>query len=305
MEHILVWIIILLVLILIKMYWSKTGTDKKLKEIAYILKDIEAGNRHHKIFIQDNSDMAEIIFQMNHIVADYIEQIEQLEKREKQYKELLTSLSHDIRSPLASLMGYIEAIDEGYIGEERKDDYLKIVRSKSYDLKQLIDRLFEWFKLESKEMVFTLESLDINETTRRIIGDFIPIFEKQSIHYVIEIEEKELYIALDAEAYRRILDNLIQNIILHSKADVIQIGTKVQDQHVLIWVKDNGIGIASEYLPYIFDHLYKCDKSRTSKGSGLGLYITKALVENQQGRIEVFSKQGEGTKFQVSFPIRK
>ena len=270
--------------------------------MAQILDDIEKGNINHKIFSHDKNKMVSICLQVNRIVETYRQQIENWDTKEQQYKQLLTNLSHDLRTPLASIIGYLEAIDEGYVSKEKEKTYIGIVRNKSYDLKKLIDELFEWFKLESKEWVLNLEPVEIHELTRSVLVEFIPIFEKQHIQYKIDISEQETFVLLYQEGYRRIIHNLIQNAILHSGGDEMSIGIRVNQKAVELQITDNGIGIEKEHLPYIFDRLYKCDGSRNSKGSGLGLYITKALVEGQNGEISVLSEPGKGTSFTVSFP---
>ena len=133
--------------------------------------------------------------------------------------------------------------------------------------------------------------------------DWIPIFEDKQIDYCIDIPEQPFRVKLDPDAYMRILNNLIQNVISHSHADKIKISLSKQKGNIKILVSDNGIGVGKEDLKHIFERLYKCDKGRSEKGSGLGLSIAHQLVEKMNGTISVESVQGKGTTFTLLFPL--
>ena len=141
------------------------------------------------------------------------------------------------------------------------------------------------------------------ELTRNILIDWIPIFEDKQIDYNIDIPEQPFRVKLDTDGYMRILNNLIQNVISHSHADKIEIILSKQEKNMQIRLADNGIGIEKEDLKHIFERLYKCDKGRSEKGSGLGLSIAHQLVEKMNGTITANSTQGTGTEFTLLFPL--
>lgn len=172
-------------------------------------------------------------------------------------------------------------------------------------MKEYIDKIFEWFKLNSNDEIFIIEKVELSELTRDILKDWIPIFEDYNMNYDIDIPEKQTFICVDIEAYSRILNNLIQNVIYHSSASYIEISIVLQDLNVTVTVNDNGKGISKQDLPYIFDRLYKCDKSRSQKGSGLGLSIVKHLVQKMGGNIMVQSEPNKKTSFCMWFPLFK
>lgn len=275
---------------------------KKLKSLLIVLNEIESGNSNAKIFVNNKGIVSEIGYKTNSIIANYRSTVAELKKSEQANKELLTSLSHDVRTPLTSLLGYLDAIHDGVVGGNEEAEYIKIARDKAYSLKSFVNTLFEWSKLESKEIIFNFEAIDINECTRNIIIGWLPTLEQRNIGFNIDISEQELFIKLDKGAYTRIINNLIQNAASHSGGDHIQIEVKPCEHGVFIKVADNGKGIPENQLPLIFERLYKCDAARGHQGSGLGLAITKELVIAHKGKIMVASIPNEKTTFTVLIP---
>ena len=166
-----------------------------------------------------------------------------------------------------------------------------------------IDVLFDWFKLNSDEFALEIQSVEAAELTRNILIDWIPIFEDKQVDYDIDIPEQPVRVKLDMDSYMRIINNLIQNVIAHSHADKIKISLSKKENNMELLLADNGVGIEKEDLKHIFERLYKCDKGRSEKGSGLGLSIVHQLVEKMGGSIAVESFPGEGTKFMLFFPL--
>ena len=166
-----------------------------------------------------------------------------------------------------------------------------------------MDNVFDWFKLNSNEFYLDLKDTEITELSRNIIKSWIVIFEEKDIDFDIEIEEKEIICNLDQNAYARVINNIIQNSVEHSKTKKIQISIKESNRKIFITIKDFGVGIEPDDLEHIFDRLYKCDKARNKVGSGLGLYITKELVEKMNGCMNVKSEVGEGTEFEITLEI--
>lgn len=170
-------------------------------------------------------------------------------------------------------------------------------------MKKYIDVLFDWFKLNSNEFALEIQSVEAVELTRNILIDWIPIFEDKQIDYNIDIPEQPFYVKLDSDGYMRIINNLIQNVIAHSHADKIEISLSKHEKAMKLRLADNGVGIEKEDLKHIFERLYKCDKGRSEKGSGLGLSIVHQLVEKMGGSITVESFPGKGTEFALFFPL--
>lgn len=282
-------------------YNKNKEVKKQIKNMDSILVDMVSGEVGHKILASNDCITSDIAFKINAIVYQLEKEISDLKIDSETNKELMTSLSHDLRTPLTTLIGYLDAIDKGIVNGKEGEEYFQIARSKAYDLKEYIDILFEWFKLQSSEIDLLIENVEINELTRRILRDWIPILEENNINFEIDMPERPIFIKVDRDKYERIINNLLQNVISHSKASKLYISISNNDRRVFISIKDNGIGISETNLPYIFDRLYKCDAGRSRKGSGLGLAIVKQMVELMQGEITVESKEGEFTNFIIQF----
>lgn len=276
---------------------------KQLKEITDALTDVKNGNGNRRILSDTNELVAPLVYEINEIIVSYENRLSAIRQTEETNRQLMTSLSHDVRTPLTTLIGYLDAAHKGVVTGKDRDDYVEIARRKAHDLKEYIDVLFDWFKLNSNEFALEINTVEAAEVTRNILIDWIPIFEDKQIDYNIDIPQQPFWIKMDMDGYMRILNNLIQNVIAHSHADQIKITLSRQGKNMQILLADNGIGIEKEDLKHIFERLYKCDKGRSEKGSGLGLSITHQLVEKMNGTITADSVQGKGTQFILLFPV--
>ncbi|MBS7219864.1 MAG: HAMP domain-containing histidine kinase [Clostridiales bacterium] len=294
---------IIAVLSVITSYYTVYRVKKQISEITDALVDVKNGNGNRRILSATNELTAPIVFEINEIVVAYENRLSSVRHTEEANRRLMTSLSHDVRTPLTTLIGYLDAVNKGIAKGKERDEYIETARRKAHDLKEYIDVLFDWFKLNSNEFAMEINEIEATELTRNILIDWIPIFEDKQIDYNIDIPEQPLRVKLDIDGYMRILNNLIQNIIAHSHADKIEISLSKQGNSMRILLKDNGIGIEKEDLKHIFERLYKCDKGRSEKGSGLGLSITRQLVEKMNGTITADSVKGKGTEFILLFPL--
>ncbi len=278
---------------------------KQVAGMAEALADIRNGNGNRRILAGPHEITAPLAYEINDVVRSYEDRLLAVRRTEEMNKRLMTSLSHDVRTPLTTLIGYLDAAHKRIVTEKECQDYVETARRKAYDLKEYIDVLFDWFKLNSDEFTMQIEEVELSEVTRNILIDWIPVFEEQQIEYAASIPDGPVRAALDSDAYTRILNNLIQNAVTHSRADRIEIAFTQQDGDIKIRIQDNGIGIKEEDLPQIFERLYKCDKGRSEKGSGLGLSIVRQLTEKMGGSITAQSRPGEGVAFMIRFPCPK
>ncbi|WP_123052715.1 HAMP domain-containing sensor histidine kinase [Clostridium sp. JN-1] len=276
---------------------------KQLQDMGEALDDIQAGNGNRKILASENDLVAPLSYKMNEIVYAYEEQLLRLRKADETNRQLMTSLSHDVRTPLTTLIGYLDAAHKGIVTGKERDNYVETARHKAHDLKDYIDVLFDWFKLNSNELTLLIEPLEIAELTRNILKDWVPIFEEKALEYEIEIPEQRLMAKVDLDGYSRVINNLVQNVIAHSGATRIDITVFKKSSEIEICVVDNGVGIEKEDLQHIFERLYKCDKARLEKGSGLGLSIVRQMVEKMGGRIAVESELNKYTAFTIRLPL--
>ena len=276
---------------------------KQISEISDALEDIKNGNGNRRILAETHELVAPLAYAINDIILSYEKRLSACHQTDETNRQLMTSLSHDVRTPLTTLIGYLDAAHKGIVDGKERDEYIETARRKAHDLKEYIDVLFDWFKLGSNEFSMNIAEIDLTELTRNILIDWIPIFEDTQVDFTIDIPEQPFRVQIDPDGYMRILNNLIQNVISHSHADKIEIALSEQNRNIKILLSDNGIGIGKEDLKHIFDRLYKCDKGRSEKGSGLGLSIVHELVEKLNGTITADSTPGKGTIFTLFFPL--
>lgn len=275
---------------------------RQLMQIKEVLTDIKKGNLNRRVLTRENDMTKQICYDINEIAVKNQARFIQQKQAEQAYKRLMTSLSHDVKTPLASLVGYLEAIENGFVTGEEKEEYIHVVSDKAHRLKEFVISLFEWVKLDAKEQVFHFECADLNELSRNIIADWIPALENNHLKYEIEIPETDYFMRIDTGAYTRILNNLLQNIIVHSEATHIKLHIAEDAKQAVITLTDNGQGISPQELPYIFERMYQCDHSRFAKGNGLGLSIAKELISAHNGTINAVSVPNIETKFTVILP---
>lgn len=295
-------IIVVLILVTVGLLYHMMQMKKRLQGVNQILDEIAEGNLDRKLIARDASEFSSLCCKINEIVSKYKSEIEDLQQSEKTYRQLVTSLSHDVRTPLASLLGYLNAIRDEVVEGEEKDEFIKLSEEKAVILKYYIDTLFEWLKIESGEKIFYFEKTDICELMREIVVQWIPQMEQNNVGYEIDIPEQEIELLLDESSVRRIMNNLMQNVFTHSKTKEVKIGILDTEENICIYVQDYGVGIAEKDLPHIFERLYKCDSARSERGNGLGLAIVSELVKANQGKINVTSRLGEGCCFTIEFP---
>lgn len=296
--------IVIAVISVLASYFIVRRVKRQIAEMADILTDVRNGNGNRRILSAVNELTAPVAYEINDIIVSYEDRLSAYRQAEEANRQLMTSLSHDVRTPLTTLIGYLDAVHKGIASGRERDDHIEIARRKAHDLKDYIDVLFDWFKLNGNEFAMKIETVEAAELTRNMLIDWIPIFEDRQIEFNIDIPERPFMVNLDTDAYMRILNNLLQNVIAHSRADRIEIILSEKNDHMALVLTDNGVGIEQEDLKHIFERLYKCDKGRSEKGSGLGLSIAQQLVENMNGSITAESTRGNGTTFTLLFPLR-
>lgn len=275
--------------------------QESLSVIKEALEDIKEGNLNRRVLAKENDMTKQICYDINKIATTNQSQFIRQQQSEQAYKRLMTSLSHDVKTPLASLIGYLEAVTGRIVEGEEKEAYIQIATEKAHQLKNFVEYLFEWVKLDAGEQIYHFEQLDLNELTRNVIADWIPALERSHFEYDIDIPEREYLMDIDIRAYTRILNNLLQNVLTHSGGNKLNLRVTENEKEALIEVTDNGIGISASNLPHIFERMYQCDNSRLVSGNGLGLSIVRELVNAHKGETKVESIPNVGTTFIIMF----
>lgn len=275
---------------------------EQLSLIKDALTDMKAGNLNRRVLAGDHDLTRQICYDINAIAVDAQTRLIYKRQSEQAYKRLMTSLSHDVKTPLASLLGYLEAVESGIVTGAEQEEYIHVAAGKAHHLQHFVESLFEWVKLDAGEQIFHFEECDLNEVSRSIIADWIPVLESSRFTYDIEIPEEEYAVSVDIHAYTRIMNNLLQNAVTHSGGDRISLRVSEEGKWIKVVVADNGVGISAGDLPHIFERMYQCDHSRMATGNGLGLAIAKELAGVHGGSITADSPSGGGAVFTVSLP---
>lgn len=232
--------------------------------------------------------------------------IEMERKVEQQKNDLITNVSHDLRTPLTSIMGYLRLLrEEKYETKEQYDEYLKIAFSKSEQLKNLIDDLFDYTKLMNDKNTLVRQQVCLNELLDQLMEELVPLAEQKQRLFIKHFPEHRIFVALDSEKMVRVFDNLLINAINYSAGDgKILVSLEEQDDLIRICVANESDAFTAEELDCLFERFYKKDQSRTNvtEGSGLGLAIAKSIVELHGGTIHAKYKN-ETLYFIISLPF--
>lgn len=280
--------------------------NKKEHQREEIIRRVLDGNLNARLLSKDKSTYSNTNFLINQVIENYQSHVIKMNNNEKKRKELLSNISHDIRTPLTSIIGYLDAIRNDIVKTHKeKENYLEIVSNRSRHLKIILDDIFELAKADSNEIILNKKILNINSILTDTLIEFVPILEKENINLINNISVKKAIIFADEYSIKRILQNLINNVVTHGKdGGIIGINTFVSKKEYTIEIWDKGVGI-EEDIDKIFLRLYKKNCATKGKNSGLGLAIAKVLVEKNEGRIDVKSIPNQKTSFLVHFPLTK
>ena len=266
---------------------------RPLQTIIYATEQYAEGNMHYEFSVDSYDEMGYLAGTLGYMASE-IAQAEDVQKK------FVANVSHDFRSPLTSIRGYLEAMLDGTIPVEMHEKYLSIVLNETDRLTKLTNSLLQLNNLNTKGMSLNRTDFDINVMIRDTLDTFEGICMKKGISIDLILTGEEMYVNGDKEKLQQVLYNLLDNAIKFSHHDsVIKIETTVKKNKLLVSVKDNGIGIPKESVSLIFDRFYKSDLSRgkDKKGTGLGLSIVKEILRSHDENINVISTEGVGTEF--------
>jgi two-component system OmpR family sensor kinase len=257
--------------------------------------------------VNENDELDRLGHAYNAMVAHIHCQMENIAKSDALRRDLIAGVSHDLRTPLASLRGYLETlhIKEDSLTPQQRRYYLQIVSSQSEQLHRLVEELFELAKLQDLEVRINLETFSLSELVQDIVQKFSLIAKEKGLELQAKFMPNAPLMLGDISLIERLLDNLLENAIRHTSNGQIEVSTTADVEFISLQVSDTGSGIAPEVLPHIFERFY-VDKTRgpSSGGSGLGLAIAKRIVELHGGQIVVNSELTVGTCFKIIWPAR-
>lgn len=299
-------VIVLLLLTILWLYLSSRKATRELKYIHDKLDSIIKKGSHERLLLFSSSpELQAVLSDINHLLDLNHKVSTERVKLEKSMRNMLSNISHDLKTPLTVVLGYIETIlqDENMPTEER-ERILRTIHQKAKEVILLMNTFFDLAKLESGDREITLSRVEAGEICRRNILSFYEILSTKGIQVDIAIPDEAFYFMGNEEALDRVLSNLVSNAILYGEAGGV-LGLKLysDEDKVYIEVWDRGKGISEAHLDKVFERLYTLEDSRNRsyQGSGLGLTITKRLTEQMNGTITLVSKPYVRTVFTLSF----
>ena len=281
--------------------------NRKVKYIKYITKEIkkiEAEGFGKTIDVKGNDELSDLSQSINRMSSKLKEQIENERLIEKNKNELITNVSHDLRTPLTSINGYIELLkDNGFTDKKKFDDYISVVDRRTKGLTALVNELFEYTKLNSSDISLNFVAIDVVTLVSHIANEYSIMLKKNGLTLERHIINKEIFMNLDVDKMVRVLQNLLSNANKYSlENSTIILSLWEEANNVIISISNKTNEITMDDLPNIFNRFYKCDKSRSDHdSSGLGLSITKRIIELHHGTISAHLSENILT-FKITIP---
>lgn len=266
---------------------------RPLTKIIKGASEYASGNLEYMIEVNSDDELGYLAKTLNYMA-------DKLNQNGEYQRKFIANVSHDFRSPLTSIKGYVTAMLDGTIPVEMQERYLKIIAFESERLEKLTRSLLTLNELDIKKRMMHLHRFNINDTITQTAATFEGICSSRQIRLELLLSGHELYVRADMEQIQQVLYNLLDNAIKFSEDNSsIQIETSVKNDKAFVSVKDHGTGIPKDSLPKIWDRFYKIDASRGKdrKGTGLGLAIVKEIINAHNQHIDVVSTEGVGTEF--------
>lgn len=274
---------------------------RPISKITKTAKKYAKGDFTAQIDVHSNDEIGYLANTLNYMATE-------LDTLEEDQRKFVSNVSHDFRSPLTSIKGYVEAMLDGTIPVEMQDKYLNIILFETERLNKLTKSLIDLNQFGHHGIHLDIADFDINTMIRTTILTFEGKCSEKGLSFDLLLTGKELFVRGDMVKIQQILYNLIDNAVKFSNNDSsIKIETSIRNEKVFISVKDHGIGIPKDSLSKIWERFYKSDLSRgkDKRGTGLGLSIVKEIVQAHGENINVISTEGVGTEFIFTLPLSK
>lgn len=289
--------------------WVYRSILRPLNKLQIATKKIRDGNLEHVLDVDADDEIGQLCQDFEEMRIRLKENAAEKVQDDKESKELISNISHDLKTPITAIKGYVEGIMDGVASSpEKLDKYIRTIYNKANDMDRLIDELTFYSKIDTNKIPYTFSKINVARYFKDCVEEVGLDMEARGIElgYFNYVDEDVLVIA-DAEQMKRVMNNIISNSVkyLDKKKGIINIRIKDVGDFIQVEIEDNGKGISAKDLPNIFDRFYRTDSSRNSSqgGSGIGLSIVRKIVEDHGGRIWATSKEGIGTE--IHFVLRK
>jgi signal transduction histidine kinase len=289
------------VIVICLVLWIYHSIVTPIYMLQLATKNIKNGNLDFEVEVHNQDEIGELCEDFEEMRIRLKDNAEEKLRTEQQQKELISNISHDLKTPITAIKGYVEGLIDGVADTpEKQNKYLQTVYSKAIDMDRLINELSFYAKIDTNKIPYTFNRINVVGYFEDCAEDLGRELEDEGFGFSYQnyVDDSVQMIA-DAEQIKRVINNIVGNSKKYSDKAETTIRMTVKDvgDFVQIEIEDNGRGIAAKDLPYIFDRFYRTDASRNSSkgGSGIGLSIVKKIMEDHGGKIWVTSKEGIGT----------
>ena len=302
-------IMILLLTSMLLTGWIYKSLLSPLSKLQKATHEIKNGNLDFTLETDEDDEIGQLFQDFEEMRIRLKESAEEKIQYDKESKELISNISHDLKTPITAIKGYVEGILDGVAASpEKLDKYIRTIYNKANDMDRLIDELTFYSKIDTNRIPYTFSKINVAGYFRDCVEELGVELDASNIElgYFNYVDENVMIIA-DAEQLKRVINNIVSNSVkyLDKKKGIINIRIKDVGDFIQVEIEDNGRGIAARDLPNIFDRFYRTDASRNSSkgGSGIGLSIVRKIIEDHGGKIWATSKEGIGTE--IHFVLRK
>ncbi|MCX7708465.1 MAG: cell wall metabolism sensor histidine kinase WalK [Clostridia bacterium] len=290
-------------------YLVSRSIIKPLGKLKYGAEQIKEGNLNFNLECTSRDEIGQVCTAFEEMRQKLKDSIEMQLQYDENRKELISNISHDLKTPITSIKGYVEGILDGVADSpEKMDKYIRTIYAKATDMDRLIEDLFLFSKLDLKKLPFNFEKVELLKYFEDCIEEMSFDLEKRGIQLDLKQNgSADTEIVADREKLKRVINNIVGNAAkyMDKEKGLITIGLMEDAQNVTVMIQDNGPGISQQDLPMIFERFYRADSSRNTStgGSGLGLAIAKQIIEGHEGKIWAESEEGKGTR--VYFTLKR
>nr|WP_145403336.1 HAMP domain-containing sensor histidine kinase [Paenibacillus xylanexedens] len=276
-----------------------------LDEITAGIQEVAKGELSHRIEVKTSDEFGVVAVSINQMAEQLQRSLQEERSAVAAKNDLITGISHDLRTPLTSILGFLEYIEQDrYQDELEMRYYVSIAYEKSLTLRKLIDDLFEYTRVSGGSLPLSLKPLNLNSFLMQLAEEFAPMLEEAGMTYTMVGAEQPLWIEAAPGELVRAYENLFSNAIRYgAQGKLMEIGLSLEDGEAVVRISNYGEPIPAQDLPHLFERFYRVDKSRSrdTGGTGLGLAIAKSMIELHQGSIGATSEHGR-TDFVTRFP---
>ena len=285
--------------------WVYRSVLRPLSKLQEATRKIRDGNLDFTLEVEEDDEIGELCQDFEEMRIRLKENAEEKIQYDIENKELISNISHDLKTPITAIKGYVEGIMDGVASSpEKLDKYIRTIYNKANDMDRLIDELTFYSKIDTNKIPYEFNKINVNSYFGDCVEEVGLDMDSRNIElgYFNYVSDDVVVIA-DAEQMKRVINNIISNSVkyMDKPKGIINIRIKDVGDFIQIEIEDNGRGIAAKDLPCIFDRFYRTDSSRNSSqgGRGIGLSIVRKIVEDHGGRIWATSKEGMGTEMHI------